>query len=61
MGDNISDNGIRKMLKLFTGTQSVSNFRDCSDNRRSLEASILMPRCVLVLDTSYLLGFLINL
>lgn len=27
MGDNISDNGIRKMLKLFTGTQSVSNFR----------------------------------
>lgn len=27
MGDNISDNGIRKMLKIFTGTQSVSNFR----------------------------------
>jgi hypothetical protein len=27
MGDNISDNGIRKMLKMFTGTQSVSNFR----------------------------------
>lgn len=26
-GDNISDNGIRKMLKIFTGTQSVSNFR----------------------------------
>ena len=25
MGDNISDNGIRKMLKIFTGTQSVSN------------------------------------
>ena len=27
MGDNISDNGIRKMLKMFSGTQSVSNFR----------------------------------
>lgn len=27
MGDNISDNGIRKMLKLYTGVQSVSNFR----------------------------------
>ena len=27
MGDNISDNGIRKMLKIFTGTQCVSNFR----------------------------------
>jgi hypothetical protein len=27
MGDNMSDNGIRKMLKLFTGAQSVSNFR----------------------------------
>ena len=27
MGDNISDNGIRKMLKIFTGVQSVSNFR----------------------------------
>ncbi len=27
MGDNISDNGIRKMLKVFTGVQSVSNFR----------------------------------
>lgn len=27
MGDNISDNGIRKMLKLFSGNQSVSNFR----------------------------------
>lgn len=27
MGDNISDNGIRKMLKIFTGTQGVSNFR----------------------------------
>lgn len=27
MGDNISDNGIRKMLKMFTGTQAVSNFR----------------------------------
>lgn len=26
-GDNISDNGIRKMLKLYSGTQSVSNFR----------------------------------
>jgi len=26
-GDNISDNGIRKMLKIFTGVQSVSNFR----------------------------------
>lgn len=27
MGDNISDNGIRKMLKMFSGVQSVSNFR----------------------------------
>lgn len=27
LGDNISDNGIRKMLKIFTGVQSVSNFR----------------------------------
>lgn len=27
MGDNMSDNGIRKMLKVFTGTQCVSNFR----------------------------------
>lgn len=27
MGDNMSDNGIRKMLKLYTGAQSVSNFR----------------------------------
>ena len=27
MGDNMSDNGIRKMLKMFTGTQAVSNFR----------------------------------
>lgn len=27
LGDNISDNGIKKMLKIFTGTQSVSNFR----------------------------------
>lgn len=27
MGDNMSDNGIRKMLKIFTGVQSVSNFR----------------------------------
>lgn len=26
-GDNISDNGIRKMLKIFTNVQSVSNFR----------------------------------
>lgn len=26
-GDNVSDNGIRKMLKMFTGVQSVSNFR----------------------------------
>lgn len=26
-GDNMSDNGIRKMLKIFTGTQCVSNFR----------------------------------
>lgn len=26
-GDNISDNGIRKMLKIFSGVQSVSNFR----------------------------------
>lgn len=27
MGDNMSDNGIRKTMKLFTGAQSVSNFR----------------------------------
>lgn len=27
LGDNISDNGIRKMLKVFSGTQAVSNFR----------------------------------
>ena len=27
MGDNMSDNGIRKTLKLFTGVQAVSNFR----------------------------------
>lgn len=27
MGDNISDNGIRKMLKIFSGVQGVSNFR----------------------------------
>jgi hypothetical protein len=26
-GDNISDNGVRKMMKIFSGTQSVSNFR----------------------------------
>ncbi len=30
MGDNMSDAGIRKMLKIFTGTQSVSNFRPTS-------------------------------
>lgn len=27
LGDNISDNGIKKMIKMFTGTQCVSNFR----------------------------------
>lgn len=27
IGDNISDAGIRKILKLFSGSQSVSNFR----------------------------------
>jgi hypothetical protein len=27
MGDNMSDNGLRKMLKIFSGTQCVSNFR----------------------------------
>jgi hypothetical protein len=27
IGDNMSDNGVRKMLKIFTGTQCVSNFR----------------------------------
>lgn len=27
LGDNISDSGIRKMLKMFSGAQSVSNFR----------------------------------
>ena len=27
MGDNMSHNGIRKMLKMYAGTQSVSNFR----------------------------------
>jgi hypothetical protein len=26
-GDNISDNGIRKMLKMYSGVQGVSNFR----------------------------------
>lgn len=30
MGDNMSDNGIRKMIKIFTGVQSVSNFRPTS-------------------------------
>ena len=30
MGDNMSGAGIRKMLKIFTGTQSVSNFRPTS-------------------------------
>ena len=27
MGDNISESGIRKMLKIYSGVQSVSNFR----------------------------------
>jgi hypothetical protein len=27
MGDNISDSGIRKMLKIYSGVQGVSNFR----------------------------------
>lgn len=27
MGDNMSDNGIRKMLKIFSNVQAVSNFR----------------------------------
>ena len=27
LGDNMSDNGIKKMLKMMTGVQSVSNFR----------------------------------
>lgn len=27
IGDNMSDNGIRKMLKIYSGTQCVSNFR----------------------------------
>jgi hypothetical protein len=27
IGDNISDSGIRKMLKMFSGVQAVSNFR----------------------------------
>jgi hypothetical protein len=27
IGDNISDSGIRKMLKMFSGVQGVSNFR----------------------------------
>ena len=26
-GDNMSDNGLRKMIKVFSGTQCVSNFR----------------------------------
>jgi SAM-dependent methyltransferase len=30
MGDNISDNGIRKMLKIYSGVQCVSNFRPTS-------------------------------
>jgi 16S rRNA G966 N2-methylase RsmD len=31
-GDNISDNGIRKMLKIHSGVQSVSNFRPTSSS-----------------------------
>ena len=27
MGDNMSDNGLKKMLKIFSGVQCVSNFR----------------------------------
>lgn len=27
IGDNMSDNGLRKMIKMFSGVQSVSNFR----------------------------------
>ena len=27
MGDNMSDNGLRKMIKMFSGVQAVSNFR----------------------------------
>lgn len=27
IGDNMSNNGLRKMLKMYTGVQSVSNFR----------------------------------
>lgn len=27
IGDNMSDNGLRKMMKLFSGAQSVSNYR----------------------------------
>ena len=27
MGDNMSDNGLRKMLKIYSGVQCVSNFR----------------------------------
>lgn len=27
MGDTVTDNGIRKMMKMFTGAQAVSNFR----------------------------------
>lgn len=30
MGDNMSDAGLRKMLKIYTGTQCVSNFRPTS-------------------------------
>jgi hypothetical protein len=30
MGDNISDSGIRKMLRIVSGTQAVSNFRPTS-------------------------------
>lgn len=30
MGDNMSDAGIRKMLKIFSGVQAVSNFRPTS-------------------------------
>lgn len=33
IGDNISDSGIRKMLKMFTGTQCVSNFRPTTASR----------------------------
>lgn len=60
MGDNMSDNGIRKMMKMFTGTQSVSNFRPTA---ASALYSHFLPNGGNILDMSCgfggrLLGFI---